>query len=142
MRVVVDPQTGEQFEVVDGDLIGAEVYDYAQFRRASMTVSRQHRATIKRTEETGKAVAAAEKEYRKQLAITIPLMKEKHGSATIAEQMAKGEKPVLDAREKLASAEAEDRAAMEEVRLIRADRESTQACGYWSREAQGEAWEK
>lgn len=141
MRVVVDPTTGEQYEVLDGDLIGGEPFDYAQFRRASMTVSRQHRAAIQRTKETGVAVASAEREYRKQLAVNVARMKEQYG-ATIAEQMAKGEGPVLEARERLAVAEAEDRAAMEEVRLARSDRESTQALGFWSREANADGWEK
>lgn len=141
MRVVIDPTTGEQYEVVDGDLIGGEPFDYAQFRRASITVSRQHRAAIKKTEETGTRVAECEREYRKQLAIQVARMKELHG-ATIAEQMAKGVDEVALARENLSVAEAKDRAAMEEVRLVRADRESTQALGFWSREANSDGWEK
>src|SRR6185437_3299643 len=141
MRVVADVNTGELMEVVDGDLIGGEPYDYAAFRRSSMTVRRQHQDAIERTKETGTALAAAEKEYRKQLALAMPRMKDQYG-ATNAEAMAKVEKPVADAREALLIAEYEDRAAMEEVRLVRADRETAQACGYWSREAGSDGWTK
>lgn len=141
MRQVADTETGEIMEVLDADLVGAEPYDYSSFRHMSMTVSREHRATIAETEETGEGLAKAEAEYHKQLAIAVARLKPIHG-ATIAETLAKGEKPVVEAKEARDVAAAKDRAAMERVRLCRADRDAAQAMGYWSRESGAEGWSK
>ena len=139
MRQLVDPVTGEAFEVLDADLVASEPYDYSSFRRMSMTVSREHRAAIKTTENTGKALARAEAQYHKQLALAVSTLKAEHG-ATIAEALAKGESRVQIAKEARDCAAAEDRAAMETVRLCRHDRDAAQAMGFWSREAGAEGW--
>lgn len=141
MRQVADTETGEIMEVLDADIVGAEPYDYSSFRRMSMTVSREHRATIAETEATGTSLAKAEAEYHKQLALAVARLKPDHG-ATVAETLAKGEKPVVKAKEDRDIAAAKDRAAMERVRLCRADRDAAQAMGYWSRESGAEGWSK
>jgi hypothetical protein len=141
MRQVADTATGEILEVLDADLVGSEPYDYASFRRMSTTVSREHRATIAETEQTGEALAAAEADYHKQLAVVVARLKVVHG-ATIAETLAKGEDRVKEAKEARDIAAAKDRAAMERVRLCRADRDAAQAMGYWSREADSDGWSK
>lgn len=141
MRQVADIVTGEIYEAADADLVGSEPYDYASFRRMSMTVSRQHRTAIQAAKDSGIALARAKAEYHRQVALAIPGMKAEHG-ATIAEQMAKGEPVVQGAKEEMDIAEAEDRSAMETVRLVRSDREAAQSLGYWSREANADGWSK
>jgi hypothetical protein len=139
---VTDTETGELFEVLDADLISdSEPYDYAGFRRMCMTISAQHRKAIADSRQTGVALARAEAEYHRQLAITIPRMKAEHG-ATGAEALAKGEPDVKAAKEARDIAAAVDRAAMETVRLVRSDRDAAQAMGYWSRESASAGWEK
>lgn len=140
MRIVIDPETGEQYEVLDNDLIGAEPYDYGQYRRMTMTISREHRKAIKAAKEAGNAVGVATSNYHRELALTIPRMKVEHGSATLAEQLAKGEETVRQAKEQLIVAEANERAAMETVRMIRDDRSSALTMGAWSREANADGW--
>jgi Xaa-Pro aminopeptidase len=56
--------------------------------------------------------------------------------------MAKGEPDVKEAKEAMDIAEANERAAMETVRLVRSDRDAAQAMGYWSRESASAGWEK
>jgi len=138
MRIVVDPETGEQYEVLDDQLVGAEPYDYAGFRRMSMTVSREHRAAINAAEASGKKLAKATKEYRKQLALAVGRLKPQ--GATVAEVLAKGTDAVLEAKEEMDSAAAEDRAAMERIRLCRDDRGNALTMGAWSREANSDGW--
>lgn len=141
MRQVADIETGEIMEALDSDLVGAEPYSYDTFRRMSMTVSREHRKTIKEAKETGEALAEAEAEYHKQLALAVIKLKPEHGS-TIAETLAKGEHEVQVAKEARDVASANDRAAMERIRLCRDDRNVAAALGYWSREAGAEGWQK
>lgn len=141
MRQVADIETGEIYEAADSDLVGSEPYDYASFRRMSMTVSRQHRSAIQAAKDSGIILARAKTEYHRQVALAIPGMKAEHG-ATVAEQMAKGELAVSEAKEAMDIAEANDRSAMETVRLVRSDRDAAQSLGYWSREADADGWQK
>jgi hypothetical protein len=141
MRQVADIETGDIYEALDSDLVGGEPYDYAGFRRMSMAVSRQHRSAIRAAKDAGITLARAKAEYHRQVALAIPGMKAEHG-ATIAEQMAKGEPDVKEAKEAMDIAEANERAAMETVRLVRSDRDAAQAMGYWSRESASAGWEK
>lgn len=141
MRQVADIETGEIYEALDADLVDVEPYDYASFRRMSMTVSRQHRSAIRAAKDAGVTLARAKAAYHRQVALAIPGMKAEHG-ATIAEQMAKGEPDVQEAKEAMDIAEANERAAMETVRLVRSDREAAQSLGYWSREADADGWQK
>lgn len=141
MRQVADCETGDIFEALDSDLVGAEPYDYASFRRMSMTVSRQHRTAISESARTGEDLARAEAAYHKALAIAVARLKPIHGS-TIAETLAKGEDTVQEAKEDRDVCSAKDRAAMETIRLVRADRDAAQSMGYWSREAGADGWSK
>jgi hypothetical protein len=134
MRTLADPDTGEVYEVLDHDLTGSEPYDYPQFRRAAMTVSREHRKAITDAELAGKALAGAEGAYHKQLAVAVGTLKVAHGS-TIAETLAKGVDSVKAAKEARDEAAARDRAAMERVRLCRDDRAVLLTMGAWSRQA-------
>jgi len=141
MRQVIDPTTGESLEVLSDSLVGTEPYDYATFRRMCMTVSSQHRAAIANSTLTGEALSKAEADYHRQLAIEFGRLKPTHGAGG-AEILAKGSDAVLQAKEGRDSAAARDRAAMETVRLCRADRDAAQAMGFWSREADADGWQK
>jgi predicted ATPase len=112
-------------------------YDYAGFRRAAQTISREHRDAINAGERAGKALAVAESEYHKHLAITVSRLRPE--GATVAETLAKGEPMVRQAKEERDQAAAIDRAAMERIRLCRDDRAVLLAMGAWSRQVNG--WE-
>lgn len=138
MRTLVDPDSGEIYEILDDALVGAEPYDYAAFRRAAMTVSREHRKAIGEAEAAGRALAAREAEYHRELALAVGAMKPLHG-ATIAETLAKGEGNVRTAKEARDAAGARERASMERVRLCRDDRAVLLTMGAWSRAAETDA---
>lgn len=140
MRVLVDPETGELVEVLPEATLGPQApYDYADFRRANMAASREHREALRALLEREKAAGQADANYRKLLALAMLRMKAEHGS-TVAEQLAKGEPEVVEAYEERLAAEAEARAAMEKVRLCRDDRVALSAMGGWSREADPDGW--
>lgn len=140
MRPLLDPATGELVEVLPEAVLGpAAPYDYADYRRAQMAATREHRAAVRELEERGRAKAAAEAEYRKVLAVNVGRAKAAHG-ATVAEVMAKGEPEVVDAIDKFRAAETLERAALEFVQLCRADRAALNRMGEWSREADADGW--
>lgn len=107
-------------------------YDFDQFRQFAQAVGKEHREAIDACEKAGKAVANAEKTYRALLSRAVTTCKEGHG-ATIAETLAKGEDDVAQAKELLTVAEAEDRAAVQRVRLAEADRSVLLTMGSWSK---------
>lgn len=133
MKPLLDPETGELYEALDSDLVGSEPYDYASFRRAAMTVSREHRAAIAEAQGAGNTLAHAEGEYHRELAMAVGRLKGEHG-ATIAETLAKGESPVRQAKEARDAAGAREKAAMERIRLCRDDRAVLLTMGAWSRQ--------
>lgn len=139
MRVLVEPQTGELYEVQDADLVGGEPYDYAGYRRAQMAATREHRKALRDFAEAATAAARTEREYRRAISVHLPAVKAEHG-ATVAEAMVKGVQEVGDAYEAKLAAEALERAAMEYVRLCRDDRMALNAMGGWSREADPDGW--
>jgi hypothetical protein len=141
--VLVDPVSGEQVEVLDEATLLSEAnpYDFASYKRMTMSVSTEHRQAIMASESSGKALASAEAQYHKALAIAVGRLKAQHGS-TIAETLAKGEETVTAAKEARDSAAAVDRAAMERVRLCRDDRAAALTMGAWSRESGAEGWDR
>lgn len=139
MRVLVDPEDGELVEVLPDDVASTEPYDYADYRRANLQATREHREALRELREAEKTAARSDANYHRELAIAVGQMKAEHG-ATVAETMAKGEAKVAEAREKRLADEALARAAMEKVRLCRDDRAALAAMGSWSRQANADGW--
>lgn len=139
MKLLLDPDTGELVEALPEDTVRAEPYDYADFRRAVMANSREHRQALTAYEQASAQAATAEVAYRKALALALPGVKAEHG-ATIAEAMAKGLDSVSEALDAKLAADALERAAMERIRLCRDDRVALGGLGSWSREANADGW--
>jgi uncharacterized protein with gpF-like domain len=131
MRVLADPTTGELVEVLDADTVGVGAYDLPQFRRAIMSQTREKRSALAAHEQAVKTKADTEATYRKELAKAILVAKNDHG-ATVAEAVAKGTGPVVEAREAMIAAEGLERSAYERLRLCSEDRASLHRLGEWS----------
>lgn len=141
MRIAVDEETGEVYEIVDNsELVGDEPYAYGQFRRAQMASSRQQREAITAYSQAGINLARAERDYHRELAIAVGRLKAQHG-ATVAETLAKGDEKVSDAKDARDACVALERAAMERIRLCRDDRSALLVMGAWSRQANADGWE-
>lgn len=140
MRVLQDPATGELVEIFDDEAVQDEgkAYSYTEFRRAALSMSKEHRGAVNESDEAGKALAAAEADYHRKLAVAVVRAKQEHG-ATVAETLAKGDEEVALAKDKRDAEAARDRAAMERVRLCRDDRAILLTMGAWSRAS--EQWE-
>lgn len=139
MRTLVDPETGELVEVLPNDVASTEPYDYADFRRANLQATREHRDALRELREAEKKSAKADADYHRELSKGVLKAKHEHG-ATVAETVAKGTDAVAAAREERLAAEALARAAMEKVRLCRDDRAALAAMGSWSRTANADGW--
>lgn len=140
MRVLADPETGELVEVLPSDVSATEPYDFADYKRANMQASRDHRQALSDLREAEKTAAKADADYHRELAKAVLEAKAEHGS-TVAETIAKGTEAVADAREARLAAEGLARAAMEKVRLTRDDRAALAAMGEWSKKANADGWE-
>lgn len=139
MKVVADVETGDLYEALPADLVGAEPYDYAQYRRAQMAATREHRQALREKEQAVRAAAAAEARYREALAKAIVRYKAEHG-ATVAPDLAKGDPEVSRLREERDVAAGLVDAATERLRLCQADRAALNRMGEWSREADPDGW--
>jgi hypothetical protein len=140
VRTMVDPETGEVYELLEEQTLGPQApYDYADFRRACMTASREHRQALRTLDDAGRKAGRAEASYRRELSKGMLMAKAEHG-ATAAEHIAKGSEDVAAAYEEMLVAQAAERTAMEKVRLCRDDAQRLSAMGYWSREANADGW--
>lgn len=139
MKVLVDPETGELYEALPPDLVGGEPYDYADYRRANMAASREHREAIRALKDAQAKAAEAERRYREALAKEIVKQKAAHGS-TVAPDLAKGEPHVAALREARDVTSGLVDAAKERLRLCQQDRAALQRMGEWSREANADGW--
>lgn len=140
MRVLVDPETGEVVEAVPEAVLGPQSpYDYADFRRANLAQTREHRQALRDLHDAEHRAAKADAAYRRELAKGMLLAKAAHG-ATAAEHLAKGMPEVVKAYEARLIGESDARVAMEKVRLCRDDAQRLAAMGYWSREANADGW--
>ncbi len=139
MKLVMDPDSGEAYEVLPSDLAGAEPYSYADYRRAVMSQSREHRAAINGLRDAIDTAAGCEVIYRKELATAVLRLKVAHGS-TVAPDLAKGEEAVGKAMEARDIAAGMVDVAKERLRLCQQDRAALSRMGEWSREADPDGW--
>lgn len=132
MRVLVDPDTGELVEVVDAAALDTTPYDYREAKAAIMRATLDYKAHVRAYREAIGRKAEAERDYRRELATTIPQMKAEHG-ATNAEALAKGQPNVSEAKERVIIAEGDVYAEVELMRLARDNRVSISQLTAWSR---------
>lgn len=107
--------------------------DLKQAEQASRTIGGEHRQAIIDSEATARNLARAEADYHRALAVQTAMAKQEFGSATMAETMAKGSSEVREAKEARDILAAQDRAAMERIRLARDDRQALISIMSWSR---------
>lgn len=121
MRALIDPASGELVEVQETQIKGLDPYDYREAKAAHMRQSSEHRHALMQYDTRVKEKADREREYHKQLALAIVEAKAKHGS-TVAEKIAKGTDPVLDAHHALTLAEGLVTSAKEYIEVCKGDR--------------------
>lgn len=107
--------------------------DLTQLENASRTIGGEHRQAIIDSEDVARRLSKADAEYHRALAVQTAMAKQEYGSATMAETMAKGSSEVREAKEARDVLVAQDRAAMERIRLARDDRSALLSIAGWSR---------
>lgn len=139
MRVLLDPETGELVEVLPGDVVGTEPYDFAGYKRATMAATREKRGVLKALDDAIVERAEAEGDYARKKSAAVETAKREHGS-TVAPDIAKGKDDVAAALERREKARDMVRAWQERSRLCSEDRASLHRLGEWSREADPDGW--
>lgn len=130
-RLLVDPETGETYEVGEESVIGTEPYDFAQAKRVAAKLSRERRAAERDLADRVKKHAAAEAAYRAELREQIVKDKSAHGS-TAGLEMARGAKGVVDLREARDVAAGMVKAAEIKLRGCEGDRATFHRLVEWS----------
>jgi hypothetical protein len=131
MKILADPATGELVEVLETSVLGLQPYDFREAKAAHMRASLERREAVTAYTAAIEELAAAERQYRMVLAQEMLIAKATHG-ATIAEQVAKGEPRVLEARERFTAAEGLKYAALERIRTCDGDRTGVSQLVKWS----------
>jgi hypothetical protein len=131
MKILADPVTGELVEVLETSVLGLQPYDFREAKAAHMRASLERREAVAAYTAAIEELGKAERQYRMVLAQEMLKAKGEHG-ATIAEQVAKGEPRVLEARERFTVAEGMKYAALERIRTCDGDRTSVSQLVKWS----------
>lgn len=138
-HIVADPTTGELVEVLPTEYIqNGQPYSYQEAKAAAMRVTVERRRAIVAYENACTAVGKATREYRRLLAIEMLKQKAAHG-ATMAEQLAKGQDHVAEAKEAVIIAEGLRTATYQLILTNDADRTTVTQLTKWSQTVEG--WE-
>jgi len=138
-QFVVNPEDGELLEVLPADYVqNGQPYSYPEAKAAAMRVTVERRRRIKDYEDACNAVGNATAHYRRELAKEMLVQKSRHG-ATMAEQLAKGQEHVAQAKEDLIIAEGKRNAAWQLILTNDADRMTVTQLTKWSQSVEG--WE-
>jgi hypothetical protein len=132
LKAYMDVDTGEMVEFLPEQMNDLTPYSFREAKAAAMRCSSQRRQAVTVYEEAIKKLAAAENEYRKQLALEV-LNQKRIGPSTTAEVLAKGEPQVRAARERYTLADGMRYAALEAIRGCDGDRQGVAQLSAWSR---------
>lgn len=128
----MDIDSGEMVELLPEQMNDLTPYDFRGAKAATMRCSSQRRIAVDAYTKAITELAAAENEYRKQLALEV-LHQKTIGPSTTAEVLAKGAPKVLEARERYTLADGMRYAALEVIRGCDGDRQGVAQLSAWSR---------